>query len=283
MPAGAVITGIVGVVDYAFRTYTILPDANTATVASAPDVLRPIRPATASEATVASFNLERFFDTVNDPGSDVALTPAAFETRLAKASRAIRESLRLPDVLGVVEMENLATLQTLAARIGTDAVAAGLPDPGYAAFLAEGNDPGGIDVGLLVKTTPVAVGVPRVEVVSVVQEGLATTFTNPNTGEQDILNDRPPLVGEFVVHYADGRALPLTVIVNHLRSLNDVADETPQGPLRGRSVDASAPSARRRPSTSPVWCRRASPRGPPSVSCWSATSTRSSSATAWST
>jgi uncharacterized protein len=231
VPAGAVITGVVGVVDYAFRTYTILPDANTATVASASDVLRPVRAATASEATVGSFNLERFFDTVNDAGiSDVALTPAAFETRLAKASRAIRESLRLPDVLGVIEMENLATLQTLAARIGTDAVAAGLPDPGYAAFLAEGNDPGGIDVGLLVKTTPVAAGVPRVAVVSVVQEGLATTFTNPNTGEQDILNDRPPLIGEFVVHYADGRALPLTVIVNHLRSLNDVADETPQGP-----------------------------------------------------
>ena len=75
------ITGLVGVVDYAFRTYTILPDAGTATVASAPAVVRPVRAATASEATVASFNLERFFDTVNDAGvSDVALTPAAFET-----------------------------------------------------------------------------------------------------------------------------------------------------------------------------------------------------------
>ncbi len=230
VPSGAVITGLVGVVDYAFRTYTILPDAGSATVASVPDVVRPVRPATATEATVASFNLERFFDTINDPAvSDVALTPAAFETRLAKASRAIRESLRLPDVLGVVEMENLATLQALAARIGADAVAAGLPDPGYAAFLFEGNDIGGIDAGLLVKTAPVAAGVPRVEAVSVVQEGLATTYTNPNTGGQEILNDRPPLVGELVVHYADGRALPLTVIVNHLRSLNDIADETPQG------------------------------------------------------
>ena len=36
VPAGAVITGLVGVVDYAFRTYTILPDAGSATVASAP-------------------------------------------------------------------------------------------------------------------------------------------------------------------------------------------------------------------------------------------------------
>jgi uncharacterized protein len=230
VPSGAVITGLVGVVDYAFRTYTILPDANTATVASAPAVLRPVRAATASEATVASFNLERFFDTVNDPGvSDVALTPAAFETRLAKASRAIRESLRLPDVLGVVEMENLATLQALAARIGADAIAAGLPDPGYAAYLVEGNDIGGIDVGLLVKTAAVAAGVPRVEVVGVTQEGLTETYVDPNTGQPALLNDRPPLVGELVVHYADGRALPLTVIVNHLRSLNDVANEDPQG------------------------------------------------------
>ena len=76
-------------------------------------------------------------------------------------------------------MENLTTLQTLAARIGTDAVAAGLPDPGYAAYLVEGNDIGGIDVGLLVKTAPVAAGVPRVEVVAVTQEGLATTYLEP--------------------------------------------------------------------------------------------------------
>jgi predicted extracellular nuclease len=126
-------------------------------------------------------------------------------------------------------MENLTTLQTVAARVNADAVAAGLPDPGYTAYLVEGNDIGGIDVGLLVKTAPVAGGVPRVEVVSVVQEGLTTTYTNPNTGGQEILNDRPPLVGELVHPLRDGSALPLTVIVNHLRSLNDIADETPQG------------------------------------------------------
>ena len=35
--------------------------------------------------------MERFFDTVDDPGvSDVALTPAAFNNRLNKASLAIR-------------------------------------------------------------------------------------------------------------------------------------------------------------------------------------------------
>ena len=73
-------------------------------------------------------------------------------TRLAKASLAIRDFLRLPDVLGVVEVENLTTLQTLAARINTDASRPRQPDPGYVAFLDEGNDVGGIDVGFLVKS-----------------------------------------------------------------------------------------------------------------------------------
>lgn len=222
--AGAVVTGLAGVVDYSFRTYTLLPDPGTGTVTHPSTVVRAVRPAKPTESTVASFNLERFYDTVNDPGGDVALTPAAFAARLAKASRTIRESLRLPDVLGVVEMENLATLQTLAARIGSDAVAAGQPDPLYAAYLVEGSDPGGIDVGVLVKTQPVAPGVPRVEVIAVTQEGAAATFIDPSDGSTDLLNDRPPLVAEVVVHYADGRGLPLTVIVNHLRSLIDVDD-----------------------------------------------------------
>ena len=230
VPAGAIVTGLTGVVDYAFRTYTILPDAGSATVQSAPSVVRAVRAAAASEATVASFNLERFFDTTDAAGTgDAVLTPAAFEARLVKASRIIRESLRLPDVLGVVEVENLTTLQSLAARIGSDAVAAGLPDPVYAAYLVEGNDPGGIDVGVLVKTAAVAAGIPRVGVVSVVQEGLTTTYIDPNDDSSDILNDRPPLVADLVVHFADGRALPLTVIVNHLRSLTDVASVEPAG------------------------------------------------------
>ena len=178
-------------------------------------------------------------------------------------------------------MENLSTLQTLAARIGTDAVAAGQPDPAYVAYLVEGNDIGGIDVGLLVKTAPLARGVPRVDVVSVVQEGLTTTCTNPNTGGQEILNDRPPLVGEFVVHYADGQALPLTVIVNHLRSLSDVADETPQGSgtVGGRVRAKRAAQAEFLASL--VQTRLT--RDQPSACCWWATSTRSSSATGSST
>ena len=56
--------------------------------------------------------MERFFDTVDDPGtSDVALTATAFANRLNKASLAIRNVMNTPDIIGVEEMEHLSTLQ----------------------------------------------------------------------------------------------------------------------------------------------------------------------------
>ena len=54
-------------------------------------------------------------------------------------------------------MENLPTLQALAAKVSVDAMAAGEPDPQYQAILEEGNDIGGIDVGFLVRTDRVTI------------------------------------------------------------------------------------------------------------------------------
>ncbi|HEV8383250.1 MAG TPA: PKD domain-containing protein, partial [Candidatus Acidoferrales bacterium] len=216
--AGATVMNITGVLDYGFRTYTILPDAATPPSVTgnitATDVPVPI----AGEFTIASFNMERFFDTINDPGtSDAVLTPTAFDNRLNKASLIIRNILHIPDILGVVEMENLSTLQALANRISQDAIAAGQPDPAYAAYLVEGNDIGGIDVGFLVKPS-------RVTVNSVTQVGAAATYTNPQNNQQDLLNDRPPLVLDAIVHQFGYKPTALIVIANHLRSLNGVDD-----------------------------------------------------------
>jgi predicted extracellular nuclease len=219
--AGALVTGLTGPLDYSFRTYTILPDPPPADppVASGNTSAVPVRDAAADEFTVASFNLERFFDTVDDPAiSEPVLTPGAFDNRLNKTSLAVRNVLRFPDILGVEEAENLATLQTLAKRINDDAVLAGQPDPQYQAYLVEGNDIGGIDVGFLVK------GSARVEVLSVTQEGKDETYIDPDTGLPALLNDRPPLVLEAEVQPPTGAAAPVTVIVNHLRSLNDIDD-----------------------------------------------------------
>jgi predicted extracellular nuclease len=219
--AGTIITNITGPLDYAFRCYTIVPDLATPPIVGAQPGSVPVPTPTADEFTVVSFNMERFFDTVNDPGiGEPVLTAAAFNRRLAKASLIIRTVERYPDVIGVEEMENLSTLQAVAAQVNADAVSIdALPNPNYTAYLSEGNDVGGIDVGFLVKQS-------RISVVDVTQFGLATTYTNPDSSTS-ILNDRPPLVLRATCPRPLGGVLPFTVIVNHLRSLNGVDDTGP--------------------------------------------------------
>ena len=151
--AGQVVTGLVGPLDYGFRTYTLLPDPGAPPSVTGDVRARAVPDPAADEVTVASFNLLRFFDDVNDPAiGEPVLTSAAFAGRLQKASLVIREVLRSPDILGVQEAEGLPALQALAARLDADTVAAGGADPGYQAYLVEGNDVGGIDVGFLVKS-----------------------------------------------------------------------------------------------------------------------------------
>ncbi|GMU42398.1 MAG: hypothetical protein AMXMBFR25_03840 [Lysobacterales bacterium] len=240
---GQTVNNLTGPLDYGFRRYTIYPEpAPTAPPTVSGSIVSGVVTApTASEVTIASYNLQRFFDTVNDPGiSEPVLTATAFANRLNKASLGIRNSLRTPDIVGVVEVENLSTLQALASRINTDAVAAAQPDPMYVAYLVEGNDPGGIDVGFLVKTAPAFGATARVTVTEVVQELDGSLFTNPDLSTAT-LNDRPPLRLTGAVTRSTGQTYPLTVIVNHLRSFNDATDPTPGSngwPTEGHRVRA---------------------------------------------
>ncbi len=118
--AGTVLHNLVGPLDYGFQSYTILPDPSTPpTVVSVPTMGIARAPAD-DEVTVASFNLQRLFDTTDDPNiGDVVLTAAAFQTRLRKVSLYIRRLMMLPHIVGVQEVENLATLQALAAAGAT--------------------------------------------------------------------------------------------------------------------------------------------------------------------
>ena len=211
--SGAVFTDVTGPLDYTFRTYTILPETTLVPVGGL--AVTPAPAAGPNQFTVASFNMERFYDDFNDSGGDVALTTLAYNMRLSKASLAIRNVLNMPDIIGVQEVEKLSVLETLANRVNADAGAA---SPGYQAYLVEGNDQGGIDVGFLVKTSG-----GRVAVNSVAQVGKDATFVNPTTGANDLLNDRPPLVLRATIQ-GPPTSLPqhVTVIANHLRSLIDV-------------------------------------------------------------
>ncbi len=218
---GATVSNVVGVLDYAFRAYTILTDPAPAPIATGNVTATPAPDATQGELTIASFNMQRFFDATADPAiQDVVLTATAFNNRLNKASLAIRNVLRSPDMIGIEEMENLGALQAVADKVNADS---GSRSPMYRAFLVEGNDIGGIDVGFLVKAS-------RVSVIDVTQFGKDTTYIDPNTNRPAILNDRPPLLMRArVTAPGSDFALPITVIVNHLRSLSGI-DDAADGP-----------------------------------------------------
>ncbi len=215
---GAVVSNLVGVLDVYYGDYELDEDAATTPGYVAPSVSNnsptytavPVQ--NASELTIATYNMEHFYDDiqngVNTPFEIVLSTPT-YQGRLAKASMAIRNVLHTPDILGVQEFENLSVLQTLAARISSDAIAAGQTDPAYAAYLVLGNDPSGINPGFLVNTN-------RVTNVAVTQYFATDTFTGTS-----LTFDRPPLLLSATVANTNGAPLPVTVIANHLKALPD--------------------------------------------------------------
>ncbi|MBP3983193.1 lamin tail domain-containing protein [Pseudoxanthomonas helianthi] len=216
LDGGAQVDGLVGVLDYYSATWALLPDATSPPTVTGGKLPEAVADPAYEDVTIGGFNLLRFFDEVADGDGAPTLKAAAVDKRLGKTAWAICDYLKAPDILGVVEVEHLAILQRLADRINTTCARA----PGYVAYLVEGNDVGGIDVGFLVSTRSLGAS-PRVEVLDVQQIGKNAVLANPD-GSSSLLNDRPPLVLHAVVHQDNGASYPVTVIANHLRSLNDI-------------------------------------------------------------
>jgi predicted extracellular nuclease len=215
----AELRNLTGVMSYSYRVYSILVDPDSPHTVSGGSRATPIPAAEEGEFTIASINLERLFDEADEANSyDPAVPTEVIESRFRKFSNAIRNFLRMPDVIGVSEVENIAILERLAKRINADAVAAGLDDPKYTAHLLEGNDPGGIDVGFLVKSS-------RVSVISVKQYAADERFRNPVTKVDQTLNDRPPLVLKASIQGPNEKSLNFTVVSNHKKSFLGYNDE----------------------------------------------------------
>ncbi|CAA9414376.1 MAG: hypothetical protein AVDCRST_MAG74-2511 [uncultured Pyrinomonadaceae bacterium] len=216
----AEIKNLVGVLHYAYRAYAILVDADNRSAVSNLVKALALPAPNDRQFSVAAMNLERFFDDQDDPGiKEPLITSEGFEKRLKKVSLAVRSYLQTPDIIGVVEMENLAVLKRLAERINRDAETSGKPNPKYEAYLAEGNDVGGIDSGFLVKSS-------RVQVLETKQFGKEEKFKNPVSKDDVSLNDRPPLLLRAAVKdEITNKPLELSVVVNHLKSLRGYNDE----------------------------------------------------------
>ncbi|HSB12514.1 MAG TPA: hypothetical protein VLM38_23700, partial [Blastocatellia bacterium] len=205
-------SNVTGPLDFTFSDYKVLPETPPATSANISAVPVPV-PA-AGEFTIAGFNIENFNNNT---------------TQRQKAALAIRDVLRLPDIIGTIEIFELSGLQALADEIES------ISGVHYEARLIEADGQSGDadqDVGFLVKTS-------RIQIDSVTQVELAgcdgsaancNTFIDPNTGQPALLNDRPPLVLRAMVDPAGVDPRPIIVVVNHLRSFIDIETLTGEGP-----------------------------------------------------
>lgn len=171
-----------GVISYDYGAYTLIP--TTFRLTRAAELPRPVDKAPPVALRIGAFNTERFCDAVFDTtytcsGGSSEPTEAAVQLKIERLSAYIGGVLRLPDVLSVEEVKNLPLLQRLARQLGDDYGVS------YDAYLMEGHDPSGIDVGFLVRTD-------RVKVLSVRQ--LAADETWDDNGSTAYIHDHPPLL-----------------------------------------------------------------------------------------
>jgi hypothetical protein len=208
LATGATVGPIYGPLDYAFDEYRVSLDG-ARTVSATPGMTpHPVPASLPRELTVVSLNVLNFFPA---GGSDAA--EAAFAERVERTATTIINDLRTPDIVGLIEVGDITGLRQLRDRVNTEA------GTSYQAYLVESDNDteNDQDVGYLVNEA-------RVEVIGDPYPiGRGETFTLCDV--TDVLLDRPPLVLE-----ARFDGVPITVILNHLRSLIDVNSTAPFGP-----------------------------------------------------
>jgi len=191
-----------GPLGFSFGDYQIWP--TSISVEDAPE-FEDVDSGDDGEMTVGSLNMFRLFDDINDPDvDDPRVSSEVYAIRLSKISRFVLEVMNAPDILAVSEVEKLDVLDALAAQIEMDD-----PSVHYTAYLEEGNDIGGIDVGFLVRS--------NVVVDEVTQFGKDEILDFDGS----LLNDRPPLLLK-ARETSDGSDFAIQVLAVHNRSLSGI-------------------------------------------------------------
>ncbi|MBI3961769.1 MAG: endonuclease/exonuclease/phosphatase family protein [Deinococcus sp.] len=221
LAVGARVPWLVGALDYTFSNYKIQPQLPPEVV---PATSRRRQPLPRRQGfTVASFNVENLFDTVDDrERSDDVPTPAELALKLGKLTLAILGQLGAPDIVVVQEVENQAVLSLLAGALNRALQAPrGLR---YAARSLGSSDQRSIEVGFLY----------RAERVELLDARLATALlpdpAGAFTGTGPFEPGREPLIGRFRLGERE-----LTIIGNHLKSKGGpqfgLLDRTTQEPI----------------------------------------------------
>jgi hypothetical protein len=264
---GAVLPNVTGVLDFTFSSDSfydpsrLILDAtyNRAQVAAGMTV-QPIPATPANQFTVASFNIERFYNTSSTDdlyyvpngvtgfngnsstgtvstgqtftSAAVDVTQAAYTRRLQKVSLAIRTVLNTPDIVTLEEVENQSVANDIAAQINSDAGVANL----YTAYSTDNTnfftqDGTGISVGFLVKNS-------TVDTVSLTQVGQKESFTPTSSTSPITLNDRPWLGLSVGIKRGTNRDYPVTIVVNHMKALSGVNSTTSTSTRQKKELQA---------------------------------------------
>lgn len=215
--------GLTGVLAYQFGRYVLLvDDPAPIRITDQPDLVDTAAPIGPDEFAICTFNLENFFDPVDDGDGDVGdWSPpdeAGFELGLGKRARTIREDLRGCTVVGVQEVEGKdAVWEALAQAVG----------PSYRYDYFESADARDITVGILYDARRATLRrSDQPQACTPEDYGVDYTFArgprsrpNPCGPSAYPLFDRPPYLADLTVRNAAGdRALDVRAVVVHLKS-----------------------------------------------------------------
>jgi predicted extracellular nuclease len=213
---GSVITGTTGPLAYSYGNYVVTTQAGApwseVYAQPEPSPVPTWPPAGPLGFTLLSFNVENFFDTVDDPGkNDPIVSPGDYAVKRTKIARTIAQA-GCPAVVGLQEVEKLAVLDDVATDLATTYGCT------YTATLLEGLDGRGIDVGYLTRDDVATIA-------GVWQYQDCTTYdTGLGQGDcpagQQLLFSRIPLVLTATIQLSGqpSDTITATLIVNHLKS-----------------------------------------------------------------
>ncbi len=208
---GDVVSGLAGPLTYHFDLFKIVVQ-NPAELAiqSAPLPPLPVLPhLTDSQFSLASFNVENYFDLVDDTGDNAEPKPSPGELALKqeKLAHAISQILGCPTILAIQEVEKGTLLQELAAQL---AQPCGFV---YVVTHLESPDARGIDLAAMTHPDRVTIQQAQLrQTCSFLTSDTIDPSIDCKVAEQPLFS-RPPLQIDLIVD-----ELPMTLFVNHFKS-----------------------------------------------------------------
>jgi predicted extracellular nuclease len=211
--------GVSGPLTYHFDQFKIVQQKPSDLTIAAPGlpVIGRLPQLGPSQVSIATFNLDNFFNLIDDTGNDAEPKPTEEElaTKQAKLRYAITEHLMCPTFLAVQEVENKTLLieiaETLANKCGWT----------YEVTHRESPDSRGIDLALLSNKNLVTILESRLnQTCSITNTAVLDSSIECPVGNRPLFS-RPPLRIDTQVF---GQSL--TLFVNHFKSKRGGATET---------------------------------------------------------